>query len=71
MSEYVKFFRKKSASPFPLGERGRLSGAEDVNRTRDLLITNQLLCRLSYSSKLSTSGTPNHKIPISLKTQKI
>ncbi len=29
-----------------------LFGATDVTRTHDLLITNQLLYRLSYSSKL-------------------
>ena len=29
-----------------------LNGAGDWNRTRNLLITNQLLCQLSYTSKV-------------------
>ena len=32
-------------------------GAEDVIRTRDLLITNQLLYQLSYSSILNFNAT--------------
>ena len=35
-----------------------LFGAEDVNRTRDLLITKQLLYRLSYSSKYNINYIP-------------
>ena len=44
-----------------------LFGARNVTRTRDLLITNQLLYRLSYSSILlclpQTVGTAKYSIP--------
>ncbi len=36
----------------PLWPLGNLSVAGDGTRTRNLLITNQLLCRLSYTSKI-------------------
>ena len=36
----------------PLWPLGNLSIAGDGTRTRNLLITNQLLCRLSYTSKI-------------------
>ena len=35
----------------PFGHSGTLPGAGDGTRTRDLLITNQLLCQLSYTGK--------------------
>ena len=35
----------------PFGHSGTLPGAGDGTRTRDLLITNQLLYQLSYTSK--------------------
>ena len=43
---------KVKAPDFPLrqGKIGRFAGAGDVTRTHDLLITNQLLYRLSYTS---------------------
>ena len=34
----------------PFGRSGTLPGAGDGTRTRNLLITNQLLCQLSYTS---------------------
>ena len=33
-------------------------GAGEGGRTRNLLITNQLLCQLSYTSMLETNGDP-------------
>ena len=43
-------------SLWPLGNLPK-TGAGDWNRTRNLLITNQLLCQLSYTSdKLGASG---------------
>ena len=36
----------------PFGHSGTLPGAGDGTRTRDLLITNQLLYQLSYTSVL-------------------
>ena len=45
---------------FPLDPKG---GAGDGTRTRNLLITNQLLCQLSYASRTANrqdeSGDPN------------
>ena len=38
---------------WPLGNPSK-NGAGDGTRTRNLLITNQLLCQLSYTSKYST-----------------
>ena len=44
-------------SLWPLGNLPIIFGAGDWNRTRNLLITNQLLCQLSYTSdKLGASG---------------
>ena len=37
-------------SLWPLGNLPKKNGAGDWNRTRNLLITNQLLCQLSYTS---------------------
>ena len=39
----------------PFGHSGTLPGAGDGTRTRDLLITNQLLYQLSYTSKYSVT----------------
>ena len=39
----------------PFGRSGTLPGAGDGTRTRNLLITNQLLCQLSYTSIFSLS----------------
>ena len=41
-------------------DRGRF-GASDVTRTHDLLITNQLLYQLSYTSEFLTAYTFYHK----------
>ena len=43
--------------PLTLANQGLSFGAGDMNRTRDLLITNELLYRLSYS------GEDSHYIP--------
>ena len=40
-----------------------VSGASDVTRTHDLLITNQLLYRLSYTSTFLTACTFYHMSP--------
>ena len=40
-----------------------ISGASDVTRTHDLLITNQLLYRLSYTSTFLTACTFYHMSP--------
>ena len=44
----------------PLGHT-TINGADDKNRTRNLLITNQLLCLLSYISKWWVFGDLNPK----------
>ena len=45
----------------PCGQRPQgVSGASDVTRTHDLLITNQLLYRLSYTSTFLTACTFYH-----------
>ena len=41
--------------PRPLAWTGK-NGAGDWNRTHNLLITNQLLCQLSYTSTVGASG---------------
>ena len=41
---------------YPAHIRGREFGAGDWNRTHNLLITNQLLCQLSYTSMVGASG---------------
>lgn len=43
--------------PLTLANQGLSFGAGDMNRTRDLLITNELLYRLSYT------GEDSHYIP--------
>ena len=48
---------------WPLGNPSKMSGAGDGTRTRNLLITNQLLCQLSYTSasrriKYNSTCTP-------------
>ena len=48
----------------PCGQRPQgISGASDVTRTHDLLITNQLLYRLSYTSTFLTACTFYHMSP--------
>ena len=42
----------------PFGRSGTLPGAGDGTRTRNLLITNQLLCQLSYTSLYLVSHDP-------------
>ena len=37
-------------------ESSHIDGAGDWNRTHNLLITNQLLCQLSYTSTVGASG---------------
>ena len=43
---------------FPLDPKG---GAGDGTRTRNLLITNQLLCQLSYTSTVNIGRTSGKK----------
>ena len=43
---------------FPLDPKG---GAGDGTRTRNLLITNQLLCQLSYASTKLVTADPTEK----------
>ena len=43
---------------FPLDPKG---GAGDGTRTRNLLITNQLLCQLSYASTKLVTADPARK----------
>ena len=47
---------------YPAHIRGREFGAGDWNRTHNLLITNQLLCQLSYASKLN-KNSPKKVVP--------
>ena len=42
----------------PFGHSGTLPGAGDGTRTRNLLITNQLLCQLSYASTKLVAADP-------------
>ena len=44
---------------FPLDPKG---GAGDGTRTRNLLITNQLLCQLSYASTKLVAADPTWKV---------
>ena len=44
---------------FPLDPKG---GAGDGTRTRNLLITNQLLCQLSYASTKLVTADPTVKV---------
>ena len=44
----------------PFGHSGTLPGAGDGTRTRDLLITNQLLYQLSYTSICFIVSFPEH-----------
>ena len=53
---------KKRETPRPLDLRASF-GANDVTRTHDLLITNQLLYRLSYTSTFLTACTFYHMSP--------
>ena len=50
---------RKREAPRPLDLRASF-GANDVTRTHDLLITNQLLYRLSYTSTFLTACTFYH-----------
>ena len=45
----------------PAVKTARRFGASDVTRTHDLLITNQLLYQLSYTSEFLTACTFYHK----------
>ena len=47
--------REPTHMNFPLDPKG---GAGDGTRTRNLLITNQLLCQLSYASTKLSLGSP-------------
>ena len=53
---------RKREAPRPLDLRASF-GANDVTRTHDLLITNQLLYRLSYTSIFLTACTFYHMSP--------
>ena len=55
---FLKVMKTAETIRFPL-----FSGANDVTRTHDLLITNQLLYRLSYTSIFLTAYTFYHMSP--------
>ena len=55
---FLKVMKTAEIIRFPL-----FSGANDVTRTHDLLITNQLLYRLSYTSIFLTACTFYHMSP--------
>ena len=55
---FLKVMKTAEIIRFPL-----FSGANDVTRTHDLLITNQLLYRLSYTSTFLTACTFYHMSP--------
>ena len=57
------FFRplpEQTKNPATFGGYGVCLGATDPIRTDDLLITSELLCQLSHSSKYSYSLLPEH-----------